>query len=117
MEMLVVPLAKSPKCTGNVRCMHRLTSQPTTNKQTTSHLLFYPTVYYNGVENSGIQDNVGYLSADLSLFGMDFNLCTMQQVPLCDDTMVADENNANGDCPADGTFAYSIQYTLSLIHI
>ena len=98
------------KCT--LHASSHITTDNKQTKQTKTHLLFYPTVYYNGVENSGIQDNVGYLSADLSLFGMDFNLCTMQQVPLCDDTMVADENNANGDCPADGTFAYSIQYTL-----
>lgn len=68
-------------------------------------------VYYNGVAESGVENNVAYMTADLSLWAMDFNLCDMRQVPLCYETMVAGENNQN-DCPGDGEFEYSINYQL-----
>lgn len=51
------------------------------------------------------------MSAELMLWTLDFNLLDMMQVPLCDESMVADENNAN-DCPGDGAHAFSITYKL-----
>jgi len=63
------------------------------------------------VENSGVENNVAYMSAELKLWTIDFNLLDMMQVPLCDDSMVSDENNAN-DCPGDGSYDYSVTYKL-----
>jgi hypothetical protein len=69
-------------------------------------------VYYNGLQDSGIDgDADAYLSADLYLMGVSFNLCEMQAIAVCDDTMVADGSNANV-CPGDGTFAYDITYRM-----
>jgi len=51
------------------------------------------------------------MTADLSLFALNFNLVDMMQVPLCDETMVADENNEN-ECPGDGANEYSFTYNL-----
>jgi hypothetical protein len=68
-------------------------------------------VYYSGVENSGIENNLAYVTADLSLFTISFNLLDMMPVPLCDETMVADENNQNA-CPGDGTHNYEVTYKL-----
>jgi hypothetical protein len=51
------------------------------------------------------------LTADLSLWSLQFNLVDMMQVPLCDATMVANANNQN-DCPGDGSMDYSITYKL-----
>lgn len=70
-----------------------------------------PAVHYQGVENYGVEDNVAYLSADLYLMGISFNLCEMREISMCDDTMVADEANEN-DCPGDGSFEYGITYRL-----
>ena len=68
---------------------------------------------YNGLADSGIQDNYGYITSSISLFSLDFSLFEMMQVPLCNaDYLVADENNANGDCPADGTYTFSVPYKL-----
>lgn len=69
------------------------------------------TVYYNGVENSGIADNIAYVTADLSLLIISFNLLDMMQVPLCDETMVAGEDNQNA-CPGDGTQNFEVVYKL-----
>lgn len=68
-------------------------------------------MYYNGVENSGIQENVGYITADLSLWTLDFNLLDMLPINMCDETLVADENNQN-PCPGDGTQNYEVIYKL-----
>jgi hypothetical protein len=68
-------------------------------------------VYYSGVENSGIQDNMGYVTADLSLWTVDFNLLDMLPINLCDETMVADESNQNA-CPGDGTQNFEVVYNL-----
>jgi hypothetical protein len=58
------------------------------------------TVHYNNVEGSGIENEVAYLSADLSLFSIDFDLVNMQKVPLCYD-MYADNNQEDGAAAAD----------------
>lgn len=54
---------------------------------------------------------MGYMTADLSLWSLHFNLVDMMQVPLCDESMVADANNQN-ECPGDGTHKYEFEYTL-----
>jgi hypothetical protein len=63
------------------------------------------------VENSGIENNVAYMTANLNLWTMDFNLVDMLQVPLCDETMVAADGNANA-CPGSGSYDYSFTYKL-----
>jgi hypothetical protein len=68
-------------------------------------------VYYNGVTNSGIENNVAYMTADLSLWSLHFNLVDMLQVPLCDESMVADSSNQN-ECPGDGAHKYEFEYLL-----
>lgn len=63
------------------------------------------------MENSGIADNLAYVTADLSLFSISFNLLDMMPVPLCDETMVAGEDNQYA-CPGDGTQSYELVYRL-----
>lgn len=50
-----------------------------------SHMLPSSTsaVHFSGVANSGISANTAYLSAELSLFSIDFSLVNHQAVPLC----------------------------------
>ena len=45
------------------------------------------------------------------LWTLDFNLLDMYEVPLCDESMVADESN-EGECPGDGAHSFSISYKL-----
>jgi len=45
------------------------------------------------------------------LWTLDFTLLDMMQIPLCDDTMTASENNEN-DCPGDGAYGFDITYKL-----
>jgi len=89
-------------------------SQPTENVRLilkTESILTSFLVNYNGVEDTGIEDNLAFITSDLSFWTLDFNLFDMLSVPLCDDTMTADENNAN-DCPGDGSYSYSVVYKL-----
>jgi hypothetical protein len=72
---------------------------------------WFATVYYKGLENYGIENNVAYLSAGLSLWTLQFNLVDMLQVPLCDESLVADSGNVNA-CPGDGAFKYEFEYAL-----
>jgi hypothetical protein len=51
------------------------------------------------------------MSAQLMLWTLDFNLLDMYEVPLCDESMVADESN-EGECPGDGAHSFSISYKL-----
>lgn len=74
-------------------------------------VLKHYTVHYSGIGNTGVQDNVAYMSAKLKLWSMDFNLLDMMQVPLCDETMTADESNEN-ECPGDGSHNYALDYKL-----
>jgi hypothetical protein len=74
-------------------------------------LFLFIVVYYNGVANSGVENDVAYLTANLALWTLDFNLFDMMQIPLCSSTLVADANNQNA-CPGDGTQAFEIPYSL-----
>lgn len=68
---------------------------------------------YSGLENTGMQDGIAYLSSTISLVSLDFTLFDFMEVQMCHaDYMLADENNANGDCPADGTYTFSVSYKL-----
>lgn len=60
-------------------------------------------MHYNNVENSGIENGMAYLSAELSLFSIDFDLVNMQQVPLCYDP---NANNQEGQDQAEGADYY-----------
>jgi hypothetical protein len=68
-------------------------------------------VNYAGVENSGITNDIAYVTADLSLFSLQFNLLDMMPVPLCDETMVAADGNQYA-CPGDGSQNYEVVYKL-----
>lgn len=83
--------------------------------------------------NSGVNGDNAYISADLSLFSIDFDLVNKQSVPLCYFNEAAEneqeevdnyyDNNAEDgnarrlndgeyQCPNDGVYPYSIQYVL-----
>jgi hypothetical protein len=80
------------------------------------------------VANSGTNGESVYLSAELSLFSIDFSLVNKVNVPLCydgEDEAAGDEEAADeeaaGDggrrleeyeCPNDGSYAFSVQYVL-----
>ena len=75
--------------------------------------IFYSSfiVHYSNVANSGIENSIAYLSANIELFTIKFNLVDMFPIPLCYETMVGSDENLY-DCPGDGTYDYSINYTL-----
>lgn len=58
-----------------------------------------------------MENNVGYMSTDVELMTLKYNFQDMMPVPLCSETLVAGENN-QGDCPADGTYAFAVSYDL-----
>jgi hypothetical protein len=72
-------------------------------------------VYYNGVYNTGIVNNLAYATANISLFNLNFNLFEMKPIYLCDDyTMTANEGYGGYEytCPGDGSYNYAVNYTL-----
>jgi hypothetical protein len=69
------------------------------------------TVHYNNVENSGVQNQLAYMTSNLELWTLNFNLFDMLPVPLCDETLVASDNNGNA-CPGTGSYDFSVSYTL-----
>jgi hypothetical protein len=84
-------------------------------------------VHYNSVADSGTNGESLYVSAELSLFSIDFSLVNKVSVPLCydgeeeaADEEAADEEAANDggrrleeyECPNDGSYAFSVQYVL-----
>jgi hypothetical protein len=76
--------------------------------------LFVFTVYYNGVADAEITNNVAYATANVSLFNLDFSLFEMKPIYLCSDAVKG--NSAYGgyqyNCPNDGSYNYSVNYTL-----
>lgn len=68
------------------------------------------TLYYNGVENSGIQDNTAYISANMDFFVTSYDLFDMREVLLCDS--IYQEEGNQYDCPGDGAYDFSMTYAL-----
>jgi hypothetical protein len=66
-------------------------------------------VIYNGLEDSSVADEVAYITADLSLWTLSFNLFKDLAIPLCSDDMTANEGY---ECPADGSYNFAVTYTL-----
>ena len=66
---------------------------------------------YNAVDESGIQNDAAYISSDLSLWTLDFNLFDMLEIPLCHENMEYDEEN-EGDCPGNGEYGFQVTYKL-----
>jgi hypothetical protein len=66
-------------------------------------------VFYTGLEDSGVVDNTAYATAELSLFTLNYNLFEDLAIPLCDDSMTANEGY---ECPADGSYNYAVTYNL-----
>jgi hypothetical protein len=66
-------------------------------------------VFYTGAEDSGVVDNTAYATAELSLFTLNYNLFEDLAIPLCDDSMTANEGY---ECPADGSYEYAVTYNL-----
>jgi hypothetical protein len=74
-------------------------------------------VYYNGVSDAEIENNVAYATANVSLFNLNFNLFDMKPIYLCDaDAVTGTSTSAYGgyqnNCPSDGYYKYSVNYTL-----
>jgi hypothetical protein len=51
------------------------------------------------------------MTSNLELWTLNFNLFDMLPVPLCDETLVASENNGNA-CPGTGSYDFSVTYEL-----
>lgn len=66
---------------------------------------------YNGVEDTGIENNLAYISSELSFLTLDFALFDMMAISLCHDDMEASQYNYN-DCPGDGEYKFSVPYRL-----
>ncbi len=69
------------------------------------------TVYYKGVSYSGIQNNQAYLSVDLKFLTLEYKPFEMRQFQLCNGNLVQGQDSQS-ECPADGTYMYSIPYKL-----
>lgn len=67
--------------------------------------------YTDELAESGIQNDVAYLTSDLSFWTLDFNLFDMMEVPLCHENMVANDGNA-ADCPGAGSHDFQVTYKL-----
>lgn len=76
-----------------------------------SRLLQSSLVNYNGVSYSGIQNNQAYLSAELKFLTLVYKPFDMKLFQLCNDNLVQ-ADQSSGDCPADGSYIYSIPYKL-----
>lgn len=61
--------------------------------------------------NSGVQNDVAFVTADLSLWTVAFNLYDMMKVPLCDASLVSNANNQY-TCPGTGAYNYEFSYKL-----
>lgn len=68
-------------------------------------------MHYNNVANSGIQNNIAYMTAELELWTLTFHLFDMMPIDLCDESMEPSESNTNA-CPGNGSYDYSVNYTL-----
>lgn len=140
---------RSQRCERN--CIHSLCSVcvhdcfPSTNCDQTvfiSYCCLYVCLFpfthaveYSSVQQSGITNDIAYISASLSLFSISFDLVNKQVVPLCyesqqgdaqqedygDEAAAAQEDggarlrflNDNGaQCPSDGSYSYSVHYVL-----
>jgi hypothetical protein len=72
-------------------------------------------VYYNGVADAEIENNVAYATANVTLFNLNFNLFDMKPIYLCDADAVTGNSAYGGyqyNCPSDGSYNYSVNYTL-----
>jgi hypothetical protein len=84
-------------------------------------------VFYNGVANTGIQNNVGYLSAELQLMTLEYTFFEFLPVPLCfynekayefqqevegEDGSRRLSDNDYANCPNDGSYPFLVTYTL-----
>lgn len=68
------------------------------------------TLYYSGVENSGVQNNLAYASADMDFVVTSYDLFDMEEVLLCD--YVYEEEGNQYQCPGDGAYDFSMTYSL-----
>ncbi|GAX22133.1 hypothetical protein FisN_6Hh383 [Fistulifera solaris] len=98
-ESLDVTALIQMECNGGRRCAFGATSR------------LYGTLYYKGVSYSGIQNNLAYLSVDLKFLTLEYKPFEMRQFQLCHGNLVQGQDSQS-ECPADGTYMYSISYKL-----
>jgi len=72
---------------------------------------FAGTLAYNSTDATSIANNVAYITADLNFVTWTFHLLDQFQIDLCNQNLVASENNA-GECPGDGSYSFSMDYAL-----
>ena len=75
------------------------------------YFLTSPAVAYNSTDATSIANNVAYITADLNFVTWTFHLLDQFQIDLCNQNLVASENNA-GECPGDGSYSFSMDYAL-----
>ena len=64
---------------------------------------------YKSVANTGMVDNIGYLTADLELVTLQYQFFDQTPIPLCSDSLTAGDGV---ECPGDGSYAFSVDYNL-----
>lgn len=71
-------------------------------------------VIYNGVEDVGLTNSTSYMTANIKFVSLEYLLFKNQAIDLCDANWITPAtSDANGDsCVADGTYGFSIPYTL-----
>lgn len=71
----------------------------------------YTSVHYNGVENAGIENNIGYMTTDIEMMTLSYNFYELMPVPLCYYYLKASDANEY-DCPGDGSYGFTTHYVL-----
>jgi hypothetical protein len=66
-------------------------------------------VNYNKVYNTGMTNNIGYLSADMELVTLKYQFFDKTAVPLCSNSITSTSGVA---CPGDGSYQFSSTYSL-----
>lgn len=68
-------------------------------------------VQFTGVDEEGLVDGYAFVSADLQLVGLEYQLLQYLQVPICGIYMAVDEDREE-ECPADGVYEFNVPYVL-----
>jgi hypothetical protein len=66
-------------------------------------------VKFLGVDESGLVDGFAFVSANLELRSLEYELLQYLQVPICGQYLFDEENN-DGECPNDGVYEFSLPY-------
>lgn len=68
-------------------------------------------MHFQGLNEIGLMDDYAFVSADLQLLSLDYQLLQYLQVPICGIYVIDDQNNDTA-CPDDGVYEFYLPYVL-----